>query len=211
MKTKLIYGAVNDADYTVIHRETTGCNPRKFKTLWICPYYATWIGMLRRCTSTYYNTKRPTYSGCFVCDEWKYFMNFRAWMIRQNWQNKQLDKDLIDPYNKMYGPDKCMFVDGKINSFVTKRQNCRGEYPIGVSLFTKTNKYIARCNDGYGNTIYLGIHDDPIQAHQAWQLKKAEIAIELKVGQDLKTQQVLDRIHDKIMLDYTNGVETIYF
>ena len=138
-------------------------------------------------------------------------MNFRAWMTQQNWQNKQLDKDLIDPCNKMYGPDKCIFVDGKINSFVTKRQNGRGEYPIGVSLFTKTNKYIARCNDGYGNTIYLGTYDDPMQAHRAWQLKKSEIAIELKVGQDLKTRQVLDRIHNKIMLDYTNGIETIYF
>ena len=138
-------------------------------------------------------------------------MNFRSWMILQDWQDKQLDKDLIDPYNKMYGPDKCIFVDGKINSFVTKRQNGRGEYPIGVSLFVKTNKYIARCNDGYGNTIYLGIYDSPMLAHREWQLKKSEIAIELKSGQDLKTQQVLDRIHDKIMSDYANGIETTIF
>lgn len=31
-----------------------------------------------------------------MADEWNTFSNFKNWMEKQNWEDKQLDKDIID-------------------------------------------------------------------------------------------------------------------
>ena len=43
-----------------------------------------------------------------------------------------IDKDILYKGNKIYCPEKCIFVPFSINSLFTKRQNRRGDYPIGV-------------------------------------------------------------------------------
>lgn len=106
---------INDADYKVqlLIRE----NGRLF-CLWKCPFYVVWSDMLMRCYSEKYQRKSPTYVGCTVCEEWLIFSNFKAWMEKQDWEGKVLDKDLLVEGNKIYSPSTCKFLPNEINQFL---------------------------------------------------------------------------------------------
>ena len=94
---KLVYGVgINDADYSVAKTEVIGHvdGKRKQKRVWGCPYYEVWANMLKRCYSAKCQGKQPTYKGCSVSEEWLRFSNFGRWMEVQDFEGKQLDKDL---------------------------------------------------------------------------------------------------------------------
>ena len=167
-KPKLVYGvAVNDADYAV---NTTGSDGKKRR----CPYYSTWKSMLMRAYSQKYHAKRPTYIGVTVCEEWHSFMAFRAWMETQDWEGKQLDKDIIVPGNKVYWPATCVFVSSQINGLLGDRAAARGKWPIGVSWSRQTKNFYA-CVTENGKTRPLGLFTTPEAAHLAWRKEKLRI------------------------------------
>jgi hypothetical protein len=123
---RLVYDVgVNDADYVVQH----------------CLYYRKWKQMLRRCYSSQYHVKNPSYVGCVVCDEWKVFSNFKLWMMSQDWEGKELDKDLLFPDNKVYSPDTCVFVNKEVNELFSKK-NKHGVF--GVSYNKRLDKYVLK-------------------------------------------------------------------
>ena len=183
---KLVHGVgINDADYIVQKFETIGYNDkgkRIRKRIWLCPFYQRWTSMLSRCYSEKCKARRPNYYNCFVVPEWHYFMTFRAWMIEQDWEGKHLDKDLLLPGNKVYGPDTCVFVDSRVNNFITESNAARGEWPIGVSFHKASGKFRAECGDtGTGKQKYLGLYNDSEEAYQAWlnfKLEQAHILAE---------------------------------
>lgn len=112
--------------------------------------YEYWLQMLRRCYSEKYLKKRPTYEDKYVCDEWHNFQNFAKWFDENYYevenQTMQLDKDILSKGNKIYSPDNCIFVPDRINSLFIKSNATRGKYPIGVSYYKKTNKFISTCS-----------------------------------------------------------------
>jgi hypothetical protein len=173
---KLVQGVgLNDANYNVtLYENVDG----KRKMVWVCPYYARWCHMLKRCYSEKYHEKQPTYIGCSVCEEWLTFSNFKCWMESQSWENKQLDKDLLVVGNKEYGPDTCVFVTSIVNTFLNDSGNARGEFPLGVSSYK--GKFQARCRNPFtGKREYLGLFNDPNQAHLVWKKRKHELACQL--------------------------------
>ena len=134
MKNKLVYGVgINDADYIVcIYEELPRTNGKQNqKIVWRCPFYSRWMSMLRRCYSKAYQEKQPSYKGCSVCEEWLTFSNFKSWMETQDWEGKQLDKDLLVYKNKIYSPETCVFIDQRLNTFLVKSNKTRGDYPLG--------------------------------------------------------------------------------
>ena len=171
--SKLVCGVgLNDADYPV----QPEINGKQIK----CPFYRVWESMLNRCYSRKYQANKPTYTNCTVYDEWLKFSNFKSWMEQQDWQDKQLDKDLIFAGNKIYSPDKCVFVDRVTNTFVIDSGASRGEWPIGVNFFKPNGKFIARCcNPFTKKRESLGYFACPEQAHQAWKTRKHELALQL--------------------------------
>jgi len=123
---KLIYGlGLNDANY-VVKRTVNG----KRTT---CPFYRKWIAMFKRAYCQDYHKKNPTYTECSIVKEWHSFMNFRAWMMFQDWEDKQLDKDIIRPGNKVYGPNTCVFVTKHINSLLTN-MSVENKYTKGACI-----------------------------------------------------------------------------
>lgn len=118
---KLVYGVgINDADYVLQVKKTIFCEysgRKKQKFVSVCRFYITWLNMFRRCYSKTFINKQPTYEGCYVDERWHSFMSFREWMMQQSYEGKQLDKDILFPGNKLYGPDTCVFVDFKVNAF----------------------------------------------------------------------------------------------
>lgn len=168
-KNKLICGVgVNDADYNVCTKEYVD---GKYKIAWACPFYLTWKEMIRRCYDKSLHKRQPTYMDCLVTDDWKYFSKFKAWMETQDWEGKELDKDIILLGNKVYCPDMCVFVDSRINLFIKERSKTTN-LPIGVFL-ERSGKYRA---SGHGK--YLGSYITPEEAHKAWLAFKLEKAYE---------------------------------
>ncbi len=180
-RQQLVEGVgVNDAGYQVKiagQRSRTAGGRRTQKSLWECPFYNRWKGMLRRCYNASYQAKRPTYAGCSVVDSWLIFSNFRAWMERQDWQGKEIDKDLLVPGNKLYGPDTCVFIDRAVNVFLTERKGDRSEVLVGVYAERRRRGFKANCQDvDSGRQIYLGRFATAEEAHEAWRKYKASQA-----------------------------------
>ncbi len=177
---KLVCGVgVNDLGYRVHVREwvTENGGKRVLKTVFRCEYYAAWRSMLGRCYSEKYLDSNPSYIGTSVCSGWLYASAFKKWMEQQDWHGKCLDKDIIVPGSKLYSPETCAFVLQATNNFVIARDASRGEYPIGVSLFKRTGKYQAYCENPFiGEREHLGYFSTSEEAHEAWRKRKDELA-----------------------------------
>ena len=119
--------------------------------------YKTWAGILQRCFDSKKKIELPTYKEATICDEWLLYENFYEWLHNQEnfdkWLNGDkwnIDKDIIVKGNKLYSPETCCLVPGYVNIIFTKRNNYRGDYPIGVYKPKNSNKYKARCHVGTG-------------------------------------------------------------
>ena len=175
---RLVYGVgINDADYNT-HKYIT--EDGKCKLVWRCPYYQRWKTMLKRCYSDKYQSINPTYLGCSTCDDWLTFSRFKAWMENQDWECKQLDKDLLIEGNKVYSPDTCIFVLQIVNVFTIDSGAARGDYMLGVCWDKGTGKFLSRCcNPFTGKREHLGRFTNEIEAHLAWKTRKHELACQL--------------------------------
>lgn len=182
-KPRLVYGVgINDADYVVKKKETISYTEgkQKQKLIWFCPYYRVWTSMLARCYSPKYQEKQPTYKGCSVSDDWLTFSNFKSWMETQDWEGKQLDKDLLFEGSKIYSAETCVFVTQTVNKFTTDRGATRGEWMIGVCWHKRVNKFMSKCSNPFTKKKeHLGCFTCELEAHQAWLKRKLELAHEL--------------------------------
>jgi len=169
---------INDADYAVTKRETIEVNGvRKQRLVWYCPFYRTWADMLSRCYSTKTQEKNPTYKGCSVTEEWLTFSVFKSWMEKQQWEDKQLDKDLLFDGNKVYSEGTCVFVTSVVNSFTSDSGAKRGEWMIGVDWNKEKIKFSSKCSNPFTKKQeHLGYFTSELEAHQAWLKRKLELA-----------------------------------
>lgn len=183
-RNKLVYGVgINDADYIVVVNEIVDFTDGKYKqkAVWRCPFYGRWTNMLLRCYSESYQLKYPTYTGCYVCEDWLTFSKFKSWMVTKDHEGKHLDKDILFPGNKVYSPDTCIFVDARVNTFMVECSSVQGEYPIGVDFHKGSGKFRARCQSVVtGKSEFLGRFSTQDEAHQAWlefKLSQAHILV----------------------------------
>ena len=139
----------------------------------VCPYYVRWAAMINRAHNPVYQEVQKTYQGVIICEEWRFFSNFKAWMEQQDWEDYQLEKDILGD-GKLYSPETCCFVPQRFNALLTQRGNARGDYPLGVHYNKARKPYKATCHDGTGH-VYLGRFCCPYEAHKAWQQKKISV------------------------------------
>ena len=148
-------------------------------------YYDIWSEMLTRCYNPKYIQKHPTYEGCHVHDSWLNFQTFSAWLDKNYYEIEKeridLDKDILCKGNKIYSPDTCIFVPQSINLLFVKRDNDRGDLPIGVTYHNK--KYRVRCNINKKEN-FLGYYNTLEEAFQVYKQYKEryikEVAEEYK-------------------------------
>lgn len=185
-KEKLVFGwGTNDADYPVY----TVVNGNRAR----CPYYRTWNRMLERALSPALHARAPTYADCTVCEEWRFFSAFRRWMAKQDWEGKQLDKDILIPGNKIYSPEACAFIDVATNTLLNDRAAARGDWPIGVYVHSQSGKYVAKCKES-GRSCAIGCFDTPEEAHKAYMEFKSKVIVRAALRQpDLRVYQALRR------------------
>uniref|UniRef100_A0AAU8HZZ2 HNH endonuclease n=1 Tax=Klebsiella phage FKP3 TaxID=3231233 RepID=A0AAU8HZZ2_9CAUD len=199
---KLRYGvAINDAPYKVRENGT------------LCPIYTCWDNMLKRCYDPIVQNKHPTYTDCTVCEEWLQFSNFHAWMVSQDWEGKELDKDLLSGESKVYSPTHCCFLPKHINSTIKDVKT--GSLPLGVSYKQRSSDmtqelkrpYQARISVG-GKRKQLGVFETALEAHRAWQLAKVEVLRTLALDLEPILSQAMLQLGQQIMGDYMTGIET---
>lgn len=182
-----IYGVgINDADYSVYSIDAKGKQIR-------CHYYSRWVDMLRRCYSENLHKKSSSYTVCYVCDEWLTFSNFKAWMETQDWEGKELDKDLLVRGNKLYSPDTVVFVTHLVNTFILSSEKNRGSYMLGTTWETANKKFIAQCKNPFTKKREnLGRFETEMGAHLAWKKRKHELACTLADTQnDIRVSNAL--------------------
>lgn len=150
--------------------------------------YSTWEHVHKRCYDPKYQEKRQTYKGCTVCEAWHDYQVYAKWHNENYYeiegQTMALDKDILNKGNKVYSPNTCIFVPLSINSLFVKRDNERGECPIGVSKHC--NKFVVHLSKGNGKPIYLGLYDTPEEAFQVY--KEAKEAYIKEVAEKYKGQ-----------------------
>ncbi|MCZ9611516.1 hypothetical protein K9J44_26080 [Enterobacter hormaechei] len=81
---------------------------------------------------------------------------------------------------RFMGHQHALYIPKELNNFTVGRDCKRGDLPIGVSWDKQHGKYMSRANDSKGKYLFLGLYDDPMEAHEAWFFKKLEIALEYK-------------------------------
>ena len=132
-----------------------------------CLFYRRWQSMLRRAYCETYQQQHPSYRDVVVCEEWHLFSNFKKWMIKQEWEGMELDKDILYPGNKTYSPETCVFVPKQLNRILNDRASMRGAYPQGVNLQKVDNKYRAQIRI-HGKRKNLGVFDTIVEAHKIY-------------------------------------------
>jgi hypothetical protein len=153
--------------------------------------------MLSRCYSEAYQTRYPTYKGCTVHNKWLTFSVFKSWMQTQDWEGKQLDKDLLISGNKCYSSTTCLFVTSQINKLLTDSAAARGLYKKGVTR-NGIGKYIASCNVD-GKKEHLGCYLTEEAAHQAYLTFKSELVTTVAYNQeDVRIKQEFLRFAEEL-------------
>jgi hypothetical protein len=195
---KLIHGVgINDANYAINDK----INGR-------CPLYIRWRHMITRCYSTKSLQEKPQYQGCTVTKEWHYFSNFRQWCLSQgDIRNKELDKDIMYPGNKVYSPNTCVFVEHELNSLFIRNKAKRGLYPAGVHYNKQNKKYHSRLAI-QSKLTHLGYYDTPEEAHQAYLKAKIEYIQSYHIPRQTD-QRVIDGLNRWIDVMRNNMYELV--
>lgn len=189
MSRKICGVGVNDVGYKTYKTEVVN---GKRVTVWVCPYYMTWKSMLSRCYSRSFLRLNPHYEGCKVCNEWHSLSAFRSWMMEQDWEGKQLDKDILCKGNKVYCHEYCAFVLKSTNQFIVNSFKSVGDLPIGASIDKRTGRYRAYINCN-GVKKLIGTYDDPNKASEAWFKEKLKMAIE--IGKKESDNRIVDALN----------------
>lgn len=148
--------------------------------------YNTWYAMIERCYSDEFKLGHATYEESYASTYFHNFQNFGEWYEENYYEidNEEmcLDKDILVKGNKMYSPETCVFVPKRINSLFTKNDKCRGDFPIGVSYYEDSDKYMASCHG-----MFLGYYDTIESAFLVYKNYKEKLI-----------KQVADEYKDKI-------------
>ena len=139
--------------------------------------YELWSSMLERCYSDTLKKRYPTYIGCEVSENFKYYEYFYEWCQKQigfGNQGWHLDKDLLVKGNNVYSEDSCVFIPSEINLVLVKSDKIRGKHPVGVHWSNSNKAFVAKVNKNKGKQEYLGSFKTETEAFKAY--KKAKEA-----------------------------------
>lgn len=201
-KKKKIFGVgINDADYTVCPKTYLGYidGKKSYTSDPRCPYYVSWVSMLRRCYSESVKKTRKTYEGCITCDEWHLFSNFKSWMEQQDWRGKELDKDILGS-GKLYSPDSCCFVEPCVNNFIASfsRPARKGGLPMGVRYDTRIKyKSFTVTVQIFNKKEYMGGHATRDEAIITWKSAKIGHCNLLISGGNVQPE-IVDKFKNKV-------------
>lgn len=167
-----LFGAPKDKKLTY----GVGYNSRDRRKAMGLPYFKTgkgtphktWSNMMRR---SYGPKKAAAYEGCSVCIKWWDYQEFATWYSMQPYAfeaDAELDKDILDPLNTTYSPERCSVVPKLINQIFRDTRSRRGILPIGVSVAPGGVGFVSVLSM-LGKPVVLGKFYDITEAFGAYQ------------------------------------------
>ena len=162
-----------------------------------------WCGIIRRCDNNdpKWLKGHMSYSGCTLDSRWIKLSAFKEWVEQwDDYENKEVDKDILITGNKVYGPDTCLMVRKSVNAWFKPFYTTTGKLPIGVTWNTawKTGKssinpYRAQITPlKSGKRTSLGLFPTVEEASAAFEsAKKEQIKILIESETDLKVKNAL--------------------
>ena len=108
----------------------------------------------------------------------------------------KLDKDLLVKGNKVYSEDSCVFLPQEINKVLTKRDNNRGKYLIGVRWHKRDKTFVARVRKNKGCSEWLGYFNTELEAFNAYKTAKEAF---VKEQANKWTSQIDPRAYEALM------------
>lgn len=159
--------------------------------------YRTWQNMLKRAYCPKGHARWSTYAGCSVSDEWLEYQQFAEWFENHEYSDcgYELDKDLLIPGNKIYAPDRCVFVPRRLNTLLLDCGAARGQYLQGVSFHKGHNKFVAGIKIS-GKRKGLGRFDTEIEAYHAYKKAKEQY---VKDSANLWKNDIADEVYHALM------------
>lgn len=193
---------INDADYNVHLKDyvTLPDGTTKLVTVWICPFYTVWVGVLTRSLSEKFKVRQPSYKATRVCKDWLLFSTFKAWMEAQPWEGNYLDKDLLGGDTDIYSPQTCVFVSRLVNNFICVKK-VKVDMPLGVDKDPRYYTFRAECQQLGNGKKYLGSFKTKEQAHQVYCTEK------LRLAKILADQQTDSRVAEALITRYEKLLE----
>lgn len=113
-------------------------------------HYKHWVKMINRCYNLLTLERQKSYVNVSVCEEWSNLQSFCKWSEEQEYKNGfQLDKDLKEYGNKIYSPEKCLYIPAELNYlFLVPNNKFTYDLPLGVTQLSN-GKYQSRNRYGY--------------------------------------------------------------
>ena len=162
-KRGLVFGfGVNDSAY-IISKYIDG-------KLTLCPAYSAWFRMIKRCYCKKSLIQHPTYKGCSVSHEWRYFSNFLSWYDKNYIDGFELDKDIKVIGNKEYSKERCIYVSKAVNRLLHKTNKKKSQLAMGVVKYNASGKYLARI--GGQGAKNIGVFETEREAAEAYKREK---------------------------------------
>lgn len=191
-----------------------------------CIYYALWNSMLERCFSEKFHKKQPAYIGTTVEESWVELMTFHYWakeygLNKDNKSILQLDKDILVPGAKHYGPETSCFVPRQVNNILIDRHvGYERIYPMGVTYCKRDKYFVATVSSLEKGRLQVSRSKDMWPAHKGFQQGKAQEienriawwkAMDAQDSNYMFQQHVADALMmraNKLREDAANGIET---
>lgn len=123
--------------------------------------YSTWRNMLSRVYKPFNDALARNYSGTSVHPHWHNFQNFAEWyhqqidhfgLVEHVWD---LDKDLLVPGNRIYGPFTSCMIPKQVNVTFVDHAFARGNLPLGVM---RNGKGFTPCIGSFGKNRKIGTY-----------------------------------------------------
>lgn len=215
--SKLVAGVgINDANYAVVQYEYYYSfieNRNKRRMVWRCPFYTAWSNMLVRCHNINLKKRQQNYIDATCCKEWLLFSNFKAWMEQQDWEGKQLDKDIITCGGKHYSPETCTFVTAELNTVLalSDGRHKDNNLPLGVVKILKKDSNV-KYRVLIGKIKKSRSFDDAFEAHRFWQQHKIKrLTNLLDKNLDYLVYMAIETAIINLQSDYDSFTETKTF
>ena len=164
--------------------------------------WKTWNGIIRRTDNRdpkWIEQSKKSYLDCTLDSRWYKLSAFKEWIEQwDDFENKEVDKDILIPGNKIYGPDTCLMVRPIVNAWFKPDRN-RGDLPRGICWNTawkrgkSSNPYRAQITPIGGKRTGLGVYGTIEEASAVFEkARKEQIKILIETETDLRVKNALE-------------------
>lgn len=170
---------------------------RKGEKRYFYPDYAMWYGMMVRCLCPKFKEDNPTCADSSCSALWQKRSEFQKWYFSNqhfyanDGSKLYLDKDILVPGNKEYGPLVCCLVPAYMNTLLNDGLAKRSNLPLWVTKEGRSEsclKMFRGAFQWFGKKVSCGMYETSEEAHFAALAVKADKiqqTVELIYAQEL--------------------------